>query len=158
MNHNLEPFSNMPEKTDSIRYKHLFIIDDDEEDQEIFMEAVREVDSSITCTGSTSGEEAIEQLEHHLLILPNLIFLDLNMPKSNGKQILKQLKGIPSLKNIPVIMYSTSFAPRDIEELQELGAVFHLIKPARFDELCRSLHFILTTDWYDPQTVKAIQR
>ena len=132
-------------------YKRLFIIDDDVEDQEIFMEAVMEVDASIQCYSSTSGEEALQQLEQEVMVLPDLIFLDLNMPKLNGKQILKEIKNTNLLKRIPVIMYSTSFAPRDIEEINKLGAAFHLLKPSRFDDLCKSLEAILSRDWARPQ-------
>jgi CheY-like chemotaxis protein len=127
--------------------KRLFIIDDDTEDQEIFMDAIREVDGSIQCYTATSGEDALEQLEREVVVLPDLIFLDLNMPKLNGKQILGEIKKRRSLKHIPVIMYSTSFAPRDIEEITQLGAVFHLLKPSRFEDLCRSLEAIISKDW-----------
>src|SRR5687768_10254806 len=97
----------------STLYKRLFIIDDDIEDQEIFMEALKEIDSSIQCFCATNGEEALNQLEREVIILPDLIFLDMNMPKLNGKQVLRELKNTRTLKSIPVIMYSTSFAPRD---------------------------------------------
>jgi CheY-like chemotaxis protein len=127
-------------------YRRLFIIDDDVEDQEIFMEAVKEVDGSVQCYSSTSGEEALQQLEQEV-VLPDLIFLDLNMPKLNGKQVLKEIKNTRSLKAIPVIMYSTSFAPTDIEEIDKFGAAFHLLKPSRFDDLCKSLEVILSKDW-----------
>lgn len=128
-------------------YKRIFIIDDDVEDQEIFMEALKEVDQTVQCYTSTNGEDALRQLEQEVVVLPDLIFLDLNMPKLNGKQILRQIKNIGSLKRIPVIMYSTSFAPRDIEEIRELGAAFHLLKPSRFDDLCKSLTSILSRNW-----------
>jgi CheY-like chemotaxis protein len=131
----------------SLNYKRLFIIDDDVEDQEIFMEAVREVDDSIQIYSSTSGEDALKQLEREVVVLPDLIFLDLNMPKLNGKQVLKEIKNTRALKRIPVIMYSTSFAPMDIEEINRLGAAHHLLKPSRFDELCKSLNTILSKDW-----------
>lgn len=133
--------------TSSLNYKRLFIIDDDVEDQEIFMEAVKEVDKSIQIYSSTSGEDALKQLEREVVVLPDLIFLDLNMPKLNGKQVLKEIKNIRSLRGIPVIMYSTSFAPHDIEEINKLGAAHHLLKPSRFDELCKSLNLILSKDW-----------
>jgi CheY-like chemotaxis protein len=134
-------------KTEKHVYQKLFIIDDDVEDQEIFMEAVRVVDNTIQCFASTSGEEALQQLEQEVIVLPDLIFLDLNMPKLNGKQILREIKNRKSLKPIPVIMYSTSFAPQDIQEINQLGAVFHLLKPSRFDDLCRSLTDILSKNW-----------
>jgi CheY-like chemotaxis protein len=128
-------------------YSHLFIIDDDIEDQEIFIEAVREVSEHIHCSSSTSGEDALSHLEHKLKSLPDLIFLDLNMPKQNGKQVLREIKNIPGLKSIPVIMYSTSFAPRDIEEIRQIGAAHHLLKPSRFNDLCVALNTILAKDW-----------
>lgn len=111
------------------------------------MEAVKEVDSAIQCFTSTNGEEALEELEKNESVLPDLIFLDLNMPKLNGKQILREIKNRNTLNAIPVIMYSTSFAPRDIEEISQLGAAFHLLKPSRFDDLCSALGEILTRGW-----------
>src|SRR5688572_15796856 len=117
-------------------FKKLFIIDDDVEDQEIFMEALKEVDPKIVCYSATSGDEAIKKLQEEMLFFPDLIFLDMNMPKLNGKQVLKELKDVRALSKIPVIMYSTSFAPRDIDEIRKLGAVHHLLKPSRFDDLC----------------------
>ncbi|HEY0655381.1 MAG TPA: response regulator [Chryseosolibacter sp.] len=128
-------------------YKHLFIIDDDIEDQEIFIEAVKEVSDEIHCSSSTSGEEALQHLEHESKKLPDLIFLDLNMPKLNGKQVLREIKNVPVLKDIPVIMYSTSFAPRDIEEIERMGAAHHLLKPSRFNDLCAALNTILRKEW-----------
>jgi CheY-like chemotaxis protein len=135
----------MPLSSKQILHKRLFIIDDDVEDQEIFMEAVKEVDSAIQCFTSTNAEEALEELEKS--VLPDLIFLDLNMPKLNGKQILREIKNRSILNAIPVIMYSTSFAPRDIEEISQLGAAFHLLKPSRFDDLCHALGEILSRKW-----------
>jgi len=131
----------------NIIYTRLLVIDDDVEDQEIFMEALKEVHPAITCATATSGEDALRKLEGEVVSLPDLIFLDVNMPKLNGKQVLKELKNLPTLSHIPVIMYSTAFAPRDIHEIRELGAVHHLLKPSRFDELCRALEFVLSVPW-----------
>lgn len=135
-------------------YKRLLIIDDDIEDQEIFMEALKEVDASIICYSANTGEDAFKRLETDIVILPDLIFLDLNMPKLNGKQVLKEIKKTRGLSNIPVIMYSTSFAPRDIEEIGQLGAVHHLLKPSRFDDLCKALSQILSTDWSKKEKIE----
>jgi CheY-like chemotaxis protein len=128
-------------------YKRLLIIDDDIEDQEIFMEALKEVDDTVLCYAAISGEDAFRQLETNVVMLPDLIFLDLNMPKLNGKQVLKELKKSRSLAQIPIIMYSTSFAPRDIEEVKQGGAVHYLIKPSKFDDLCFALRQVLSTNW-----------
>ena len=128
-------------------YKRLLIIDDDIEDQEIFMEALKEVDKTVLCYTAISGEDAFRQMETDVVMLPDLIFLDLNMPKLNGKQVLKEIKKSRSLSDIPVIMYSTSFAPRDIEEVKESGAAHYLLKPSRFDDLCQALTQVLSTNW-----------
>ena len=139
-------------------YKRLFIIDDDIEDQEIFMEALKEVDPAMLCYSALSGEDALKQLEDGtVMMLPELIFLDMNMPKLNGKQVLREIKKSRSLYSIPVIMYSTSFAPRDIEEINQLGAVFHLLKPSRFDDLCKALSKVLSTDWTEVKKEKFIR-
>jgi CheY-like chemotaxis protein len=133
-------------------YRRLFIIDDDVEDQEIFIEALKEVDRTIQCYTAISGEEAFRQMEKDLVMLPELVFLDLNMPKLNGKQVLKEIKKNRTLHSIPVIMYSTSFAPRDLEEIRQLGAVYHILKPSRFDDLCKVLRQVLSTDWQQPSS------
>lgn len=129
------------------RYSHLLIIDDDIEDQEIFIEAVKEVSETIRCSSSTSGEDALNQLAQDSNPPPDLIFLDLNMPKLNGKQVLREIKNIPGARLIPVIMYSTSFAPRDIDEIRQIGAAHHLLKPSRFNDLCSALNTILSKEW-----------
>ena len=126
-------------------YKQLLIIDDDVEDQEIFIEALREVDLAIECDTAISGEDAFDKLSKRSL--PQLIFLDMNMPKLNGKQVLRELKKNPATNGIPVIMYSTSFAPRDIDEITKMGAAHYLLKPSRFDDLCKALRHLLSIDW-----------
>jgi CheY-like chemotaxis protein len=131
----------------SSSYNRLFIIDDDLEDQEIFVEAVREVDDTVQVFTAVNGDDAMSQLQMDVIVLPDLIFLDMNMPKLNGKQVLGELKNINALKSIPVVMYSTSFAPNDIDEVYKMGAAHHLLKPARFEQLCRELEGILAKKW-----------
>lgn len=126
-------------------YTDLLIIDDDVEDQEIFLEALREVDPQVQCRCANSGEEAMELLKSGAPV--QLIFLDMNMPKQNGKQVLREIRTSFQFREIPVIMYSTSFAPRDIDDIAMIGAVHHLLKPSRFDELCRSLRELLLRPW-----------
>jgi CheY-like chemotaxis protein len=127
-------------------YKTLLIIDDDAEDQEIFMEALKEVHPDINCVTATSGEDAFRQVEVHGAMTPDVIFLDMNMPKQNGKQVLKELKQSRFFREIPVVMYSTAFAPADVSEIKKLGAVFHLLKPSRFEDLCNALKDVLSND------------
>jgi CheY-like chemotaxis protein len=128
-------------------YKNLLLVDDDADDHEIFVEAVKEIDASIRCTCLFDGEEALKMLDENKKDLPDLIILDTNMPKVTGKQLLAEIKKSPSLNNIPVIMYSTFFSDRDIEDLKQLGAVHHLPKPSKFEDFRNSLNDILKKKW-----------
>ena len=127
-------------------YRAILLIDDDDEDQEIFMDALKEVDSLLHCSVAHDGEEALSLLNDAVL-KPDLIFIDMNMPKLNGKQVLQALKFSGSLRDVPVVMYSTFFGAKDIEEIRALGAAHHMVKATRFDELCTSLNTILSTRW-----------
>lgn len=125
----------------------LFIVDDDIDDQDLFIEAVNEVDTSIQCMSASSCEEALDLLKNKKVSLPDIIFLDLNMPRLNGKQCLAELKKQAHLRHIPVIIYSTSSERRDIEETTRLGAAHFLTKPNKFEELCKALSFVVSKDW-----------
>ena len=124
-----------------------FIVDDDLDDQELFVEAVSEVDKSIECISVSSCEDALDMLKNNKVPLPDIIFLDLNMPRLNGKQCLSELKRLSHLKHIPVIIYSTSSEKRDIEETSRLGAAHFLTKPSKFKELCTALDFVVSKEW-----------
>jgi DNA-binding response OmpR family regulator len=128
-------------------YKNLLLIDDDEDDHEFFFEAVKEIDPSIKCIGFFDGEKALRTLKEENDVTPDLIVLDTNMPKINGKQILSELKRDPQLKNIPVIMYSTFISEKDNEELIQLGAADYLTKPSKFEEFLNTLYEILKKKW-----------
>jgi CheY-like chemotaxis protein len=127
--------------------KTFFIVDDDADDQEIFIAAVKEVDNSIKCITASDCEEALTLLKYELPKAPDYIFLDLNMPRINGRQCLVELKNEEKLKHIPVIIYSTSSLKKDMEETAKLGADHFLIKPNKFDDLCKALNYVLTVDW-----------
>lgn len=116
-------------------------VDDDQEDREFFCEALREIDPSIACLIAGSGMEALSTLRDSR-VLPDYIFLDINMPMMDGKQCLRALKSIPEYEAIPVIMYSTSTDTREIRECYELGADDFLIKPHSFEKLVNDLNSI----------------
>lgn len=113
----------------------ILIVDDDVEDQELLKEAIKEVDESVKCLSAKNGEEALEMLHTFLHKLPQLIFLDLNMPRMNGKVLLSKLKQLEVLKEIPIIIYTTSKSKTDIEDAQKLGALQFITKPNSFEEI-----------------------
>jgi CheY-like chemotaxis protein len=111
------------------------LIDDDLDDQEIFALALEQVANNWICLVASSGLEAIRQLNDRSRVAPSYIFLDLNMPKMNGKECLKEIKKIQHLKNIPVVIYSTSSFRHDIIEAKNLGATDFITKPFTMHEL-----------------------
>ena len=118
--------------------------DDDVDDRDLVMEALREIDPSISCITATDGREVIGLLEHHLP-LPDYIMLDINMPAMNGKECLTVLKQNERLKNIPVVIYSTTSDQREIDEYLALGALTFIRKPHTFTQLCTALTIFLAS-------------
>ena len=109
--------------------KILLIVDDDSYDRLFFKNAIEEIDAAILCLEAGNGIEALELLKE-ATVLPDFIFLDLNMPLMDGKECLAELKRDAKLKDIPVIIYSTSDYIKDIEDTRKLGAAHYLTKTA----------------------------
>src|SRR5438874_13541995 len=99
----------------------LLIIDDDPDDAGLLCAAVYKVNKEYHCNIASNGNEALQLLKD-AIVTPDLIFMDLNLPLMNGKECLTELKKRPELKNIPVIVYSTSKLQTDIDEAYKLGA------------------------------------
>lgn len=127
--------------------KVFFIADDDLDDQELFIAALKGIDSLCKCITATNGHEALQQLQEMETSFPDFIFLDLNMPRLDGRQLLAAIRNMKELQHIPVIIYSTSAEQRDIEETMQLGATHFLQKPNRFEDLRNALQDILSRNW-----------
>ncbi|WP_190246278.1 response regulator [Gelidibacter gilvus] len=113
---------------------YFMIIDDDSDDRFFFNEVVINMPNSAECMEANGCEEAIDLLRTAEQ-LPHYIFLDINMPRLDGRECLRQLKRDASLKHIPVIMYSTSFSEETIKEFHILGASSYLNKPTDINNL-----------------------
>ena len=123
-------------------YSNILLIDDDEDDQEIFVTALKELDSTVACQAEYSALEALQKLENSQ-VAADVIFLDLNMPLMNGLQFLAAVKKKESLKDIPVIILTTSSNPETIKETKALGAIDFITKPNNFYELKEILQSII---------------
>jgi len=119
----------------------IFYADDDPEDCELFSEAIRQIDPDTKTIIAKDGREALAYLQN-TPDMPDYIFLDINMPLVDGKRCLIEIKKNFKLKNIPVIMYSTTSDTNEIKEYYKLGAHDFLIKPNNFTSLCDSLESI----------------
>src|SRR5689334_602391 len=92
-----------------------FLIDDDADDQEIFAIALEDACTACQLFTAVNGKHALDILNAKSEPYPDIIFLDLNMPLMGGKQFLKEIKTHPEFNSIPVVIYTTSSNPRDIE-------------------------------------------
>jgi len=111
------------------------LVDDDVDDISLFEEVLQQVDPAVVFASAPNGHEALAVLRAGTTALPDVIFLDLNMPRMDGRQCLAALKQDDSLKHIPVIMYTTSSQPKDIEQALQNGAVCYITKPTSLKEL-----------------------
>ncbi|WP_033410832.1 response regulator [Segetibacter koreensis] len=130
----------------------VFIVDDDKDDTDMFCEVISEINNSVKCTAASNGKEALQLLENER-VLPDFLFLDLNMPGMNGKQLLKQLKQNQKLTSIPVIIYSTSNLEADKEITRQLGASYFLTKPDSMKQLKKDLEFVFDKKYEHNQVV-----
>ena len=108
-----------------------FLIDDDVDDQEIFLSVLEEITPSIQCITATNGQEALQKLTSHE-VEPDIIFVDLNMPLMNGKQFLEACTALDGCEKIPVIILTTSSDKKSIEETLRMGASDYITKPDKF--------------------------
>jgi CheY-like chemotaxis protein len=122
----------------------VLIVDDDSDDRDFFCEALLEIDATIECKFAKNGQEALDLLSQSKAVLPDFIFLDLNMPRLGGMQCLKAIKKNKHLSNIPVIIFSTTKQDQEAEETKQLGAVLFLTKPPTYTELVKRLSLVLS--------------
>jgi DNA-binding NtrC family response regulator len=119
------------------------IVDDDADDRMLFIESARELDADIKCKVAKNGEQALELLRNVDNPLPDFIFLDIRMPRLDGKKCLAEIKKEERLKHIPVIIYTTSKAIEESKELREMGAFHFMSKPRNADEIFYLISFVL---------------
>lgn len=134
----------------------ILMVDDDDDDFFLVKEALKENGTHNHLRQLTDGDELLDYLlkrgrfsDTQDWFSPELILLDLNMPRKDGRQALAQIKSDPSFCKIPVIVFTTSNATEDIRRCYELGANKYIKKPESFDllvELMETLvkHFIDT--------------
>jgi len=114
------------------------LVDDDEDDREIFIIALRDVGEHIGCVLASDGMDALEKLRT-AEVLPDFIFIDLNMPRMDGKECIAEIKKDERLNDIPVVIYSTSSNATDRADAARLGALHFFTKPPSIAALSAAL-------------------
>lgn len=123
-------------------YKNILLIDDDPDDAEIFTEAIGSLNKDIVMRSARNPKVILEELKASET-LPDLIFLDYNMPLLNGQEVLLQLKSDDHLRQIPVILISSPSEEIMKDLLQRNEIVKYISKPSSYGELIRILNSIL---------------
>ncbi|HKZ36617.1 MAG TPA: response regulator [Chryseolinea sp.] len=119
----------------------ILCIDDDPDDTDFFCEAIKVVSPEAKCMTANDGLSALKILRSE--ILPDIIFLDINMPRMSGREVLMQIKKSYKLSQVPIIIYSTTILPRDVDNFRNLGAHDVLAKYIKLKDLCDALRVIL---------------
>jgi CheY-like chemotaxis protein len=142
----------MDEKKQSVI---ILMADDDEDDRLMAKEAFAEVKLLNDFHTVEDGEELMEYLHRKgryadpkFSPRPGIILLDLNMPKKDGREALREIKADPSLRHIPIVVLTTSKAEEDILRSYDLGVNSFIIKPVTFDQLIDIMK-TLTKYWFE---------
>lgn len=114
---------------------HILLADDDESDRVLFKEAFSELTIKTIVNTTNNGIELMAYLADENSKLPDIIFLDLNMPRKNGLECLKEIRSNEKLKDISIAIYSTSADEKDMEETFINGANVYITKPNDYNIL-----------------------
>ena len=128
-------------------YIYIILADDDEDDRLLFTDAFEELRINTKVNTFNDGVELMEYLNTPNAVLPNVLFLDLNMPKKNGIECLYEIKKDDRFSEIAIAIFSTSSSEEHIEETFVQGANIYIKKPSDFATLKKVLSDVVTINW-----------
>jgi len=119
--------------------KRVFLIDDDEDDREIFLSALNSLKLELNFTEAKDGREGLDMIASPGFTPPDIIFVDLNMPKVNGLEFLRSVRILPHYKELPIFIYSTSSIQEEKNKCMTAGASGFIVKHCCYTDLCDEL-------------------
>ena len=135
--------------------RSIMIAEDDSDDRLLLETAFKETGLEIKLIFAQNGVDLLRLLtEKEELYYPRVILLDLNMPKKDGREALKELKQHPTLKKIPVIIFTTTKNEAEITRCYELGANTYVVKPDSYSDLLKVINH-LKNYWFETASVAA---
>jgi len=120
----------------------ILLVDDDQDDQYFFREALTHLDGNLRLSAASSHHEALTFLNAHT---PDFIFLDINMPIVHGKDSLKYIRSVKKLTDVIVIMLTTSSNEKDVDDCYALGANLYVTKPlssSEYSSILKKIFFL----------------
>ncbi len=137
------------------RTSPLLVVEDSNEDFEVLQRFLKRSSMTVPIQRCVNGEQALAFLyrtgsyrDQDYMSRPVLIVLDLNLPGTDGREVLRRIKQDDNLKTIPVIVFTTSSNPKDIEECYQYGANSYIVKPIDFAQLKRDIQ-VLVDYWFE---------
>jgi CheY-like chemotaxis protein len=128
-------------------YINIILADDDADDRLFFTEAFDELKITTRVKTFNDGVELMDYLNTEEAIFPNVLFLDLNMPRKSGLECLNEIKKSEKFNDIAIAIYSTSASEEDIEKTFIMGANIYIKKPSDFKVLKKILQEVVTINW-----------
>jgi CheY-like chemotaxis protein len=127
----------------------ILLADDDDDDRELFEDALKEANPSTQLKTVEDGDKLMKYLASVDGVHPDIIFLDINMPCKDGKECLKEIRSNKELDKVPVIMFSTSNFEKDVDETFKNGANLYVSKPVFFQDQVKILKKIFSLNWQE---------
>ena len=134
--------------SDSLSIKNILVVEDNQGDVDLLKAAFEELGHHFNLHVEQDGEAAIKYIKQISgepeASLPDLIFLDINIPRYDGHEVLETIRGLDELKSVPVLIYTSSTKPSDVDTSYETGATAHIQKSLDFDDTVKTIRKILT--------------
>jgi len=139
----------------------LLIVEDSNEDYEVLRGFVQQSPTNFSIQRCTNGDQALAFLYRtgdyvtcESAPRPGLIVLDLNLPGTDGREVLRRIKQDENLKSIPVVVFTTSDNPKDVADCYQYGVNSYIVKPINFAQLKRHIQ-ILVDYWFEVTLLSA---
>jgi len=126
---------------------HILLADDDADDRLFFKDAMEEIKIMTNVSFVNDGLQLMNYLNQPDIKLPHVVFLDLNMPIKSGMECLKEIRGNDCLRDLTIVIYSTSGSEKDIEDAFVYGANIYIKKPNDFSKLKATLVQVINRNW-----------
>lgn len=127
--------------------KTVVLIDDDPDDLDMMKETLEKVQPTTHCISFLYPDEAIRVITDELVVLPDIIIIDMNMPRKTGYECLVDLRRHEEFSDIPIIIYSTSISPELRNTLLKAGATHVFQKPVKYDGWIQVVQKVMNRDW-----------
>lgn len=124
----------------------VFYADDDKDDRDVFKDVAEEIDENVNVHTHNNGELLLRALDNPPPT-PQIVFLDLNMPGKNGMEVIKEIRAHRDIKELPIVILSTSDDEKTINMCRTLGANYFITKATDYIALKKSIDHALNIDW-----------